>query len=135
VGEVRVGPAYNPLLYALYYLYSGAARLRLGRARGDAPGLPVRVHDAYVAGEGVLNARVLGLVSVVDMRGTGEVAEGELMRFFAEAAWYPTALLPSQGVRWQAVDAKKCAKLALSFVRLDNSITSPSMRAVFSGIR
>ncbi len=36
------------------------------------------------------------------MRGTGEVAEGELMRFFAEAAWYPTALLPSQGVRWEA---------------------------------
>ncbi|MCY1376266.1 hypothetical protein D9M69_637440 [compost metagenome] len=26
------------------------------------------------------------------------------MRFFAEAAWYPTALLPSQGVRWTAVD-------------------------------
>src|SRR3712207_7361598 len=26
------------------------------------------------------------------------------MRFFAEAAWYPTALLPSQGVRWEAVD-------------------------------
>ena len=24
------------------------------------------------------------------------------MRFFAEAAWYPTALLPSQGVRWEA---------------------------------
>ena len=28
------------------------------------------------------------------------------MRFFAEAAWYPTALLPSQGVRWQAVDER-----------------------------
>src|SRR5215211_3190819 len=36
------------------------------------------------------------------MRGTGDVAEGELMRFFAEAAWYPTVLLPSQGVRWEA---------------------------------
>ena len=36
------------------------------------------------------------------MRGTGDVAEGELMRFFAEAAWYPTALLPSQGVLWEA---------------------------------
>jgi uncharacterized protein DUF6920 len=69
-----------------------------------APGLPVRVHDAYVAGEGVLHASLLGLVPVVDMRGTGEIAEGELMRFFAEAAWYPTALLPSQGVRWEAVD-------------------------------
>jgi hypothetical protein len=68
------------------------------------PGLPVRVHDAYVAGEGILHASLLGLVSVVDMRGRGEVAEGELMRFFAEAAWYPTALLPSQGVRWEAVD-------------------------------
>jgi hypothetical protein len=26
------------------------------------------------------------------------------MRFFAESAWYPTALLPSQGIRWSAVD-------------------------------
>ena len=68
------------------------------------PGLPVRVHDAYVAGEGILHASLLGLFTVVDMRGRDEVAEGELMRFFAEAAWYPTALLPSQGVRWEAVD-------------------------------
>ena len=66
------------------------------------PGLPVRVHDSYAAGEGVLHASLLGLFSVADMRGTGVVAEGELMRFFAEAAWYPTALLPSQGVRWEA---------------------------------
>src|SRR4028119_1359313 len=71
-----------------------------------APGLPVRVHDAYVAGEGVLPASLLGLFTVVDMRGTGEIAGGELMRFFAEAAWYPTALLPSQGVRWEAAGAR-----------------------------
>ncbi len=68
------------------------------------PGLPVRVHDAYIAREGILHAAVLGLVSMVNLRGTGEVAKGELMRFFAEAAWYPTALLPSQGVLWDAVD-------------------------------
>src|SRR5918998_36539 len=68
------------------------------------PGLPVRVHDAYVAGEDILHASLLGAFSVVNMRGGGDVAEGELMRFFAEAAWYPTALLPSQGVRWEAVD-------------------------------
>jgi hypothetical protein len=68
------------------------------------PGVPVRVHDAYVAGEGILHVSLLGLFPVVDMRGTGEVARDELMRFFAEAAWYPTALLPSQGVRWEAVD-------------------------------
>jgi len=67
-------------------------------------GLPVRVHDAYAAGEGVLCASVFGLFPVVEMRDTGDVAEGELMRFFAEAAWYPTALLPSQGVRWETGD-------------------------------
>ena len=48
--------------------------------------LPVRVHDAYVAGEGILHASLLGLFSLVDMRGTGDVAEGELIRYFAEAA-------------------------------------------------
>lgn len=70
------------------------------------PGLKVHVHDAYVAGEGILHAAVLGLVPVVNLRGTGELARGELMRFLAEAAWYPTALLPSQGVRWDAVDGR-----------------------------
>ena len=32
------------------------------------------------------------------------MARGEFMRFFAETPWYPTALLPSQGVQWAAVD-------------------------------
>lgn len=67
-------------------------------------GLPVRVHDAYIAGEGILHASLLGLFSLANVHGTGDMAEGELMRFFAEATWYPTALLPSQGVRWQPVD-------------------------------
>lgn len=74
-----------------------------GRIR-VAPGLCVFVHDAYVAGEGILHAQLLGLLTVADIRGTREAAEGELMRFLAEAAWYPTALLPSQGVRWEGID-------------------------------
>ncbi len=69
-----------------------------------APGIGVRVHDAYIGGKGILHASLFGLVSVVHMGGTPEVDEGELYRWFAEAAWYPTALLPSQGVRWEAVD-------------------------------
>jgi hypothetical protein len=69
-----------------------------------APGLPAYVHDAYIAGEGILHASLRGLITVADMRGTPEMAHGEFMRFFAEAAWYPTALLPSQGVEWLPVD-------------------------------
>jgi hypothetical protein len=68
------------------------------------PGLTARVHDAYIAGEGILHATLFGLVSLVNLRGTPEIAQGELMRFLAEAAWYPTALLPSQGVQWSAID-------------------------------
>ncbi|MBX0330535.1 hypothetical protein K2Z83_23035 [Oscillochloris sp. ZM17-4] len=68
------------------------------------PGMPARVHDAYIGGEGMLHASLFGLVMVADQRGTPEMAQGELLRWFAEAAWYPTALLPSQGVTWEAVD-------------------------------
>jgi hypothetical protein len=73
------------------------------------PGLPVRVHDAYVAGDGILHASLLGLYAVADLRGGGDMAQGELMRFFAEMTWYPTALLPSQGVRWGSVDDRSAS--------------------------
>lgn len=68
------------------------------------PGVPALVHDAYIAGEGLLRGALFGLVPVVNMAGTPEIARGELLRFFAETVWYPTALLPSQGVRWDAVN-------------------------------
>jgi hypothetical protein len=68
------------------------------------PGVTVRVHDAYIAGEGFLRATLFGLLPLAEIRGTPMIAQGELMRFFAEAAWYPTALLPSQGVQWKAVN-------------------------------
>lgn len=78
------------------------------------PGLPVRVHDAYVAGEGILKPTVLGLFTLADLHDVGgDVARGEFLRYLAEAAWYPTALLPSQGARWQAVD-DNAAQVTLS---------------------
>jgi hypothetical protein len=69
------------------------------------PGLNVLVHDSYVAGVGALQAALLGWVLLADEGGSAAMAEGELMRYLAEAAWYPTALLPSQGVQWEAINA------------------------------
>lgn len=69
-----------------------------------APGLPVRVIDAYVAGEGVLWPAILGLVPLLRLQGAGAIAEGELLRWLAEAPWYPGVLLPGNGVEWRAVD-------------------------------
>lgn len=68
------------------------------------PGVPVNVIDGYVAGEGMLHAAALGLFTLAGVRGGGEIARGEFMRYLAETAWYPTALLPSQGVQWKPVD-------------------------------
>ncbi len=69
------------------------------------PGLNVLVHDSYVAGTGALHAALFGLVPLANESGSAAMAEGELMRYLAEAAWYPTALLPSQGVQWEAINA------------------------------
>ncbi|MFN8686951.1 MAG: DUF6920 family protein [Acidobacteriota bacterium] len=71
------------------------ARIRM------APGLPVFVRDAYVSGRGILTASIFGLIPVAQPESDDELAQGELMRFLAESPWYPTALLPGQGVSWQ----------------------------------
>jgi hypothetical protein len=68
------------------------------------PGLVAYVHDAFVAGRGVLEAKLFGLLTVMNMPNSPELNQGELMRYLAEAVWYPTALLPNQGVVWEPVD-------------------------------
>ena len=82
------------------------------------PGIKVHVVDSYIAGKGLVQAAMLGLFTVADMGGGGEMARGEFMRFFAETPWYPTALLPSQGVQWAAVDGTS-AKATIA----DGSVT------------
>jgi hypothetical protein len=82
------------------------------------PGIKVHAVDSYIAGKGLVQASMLGWFTVADMSGEGEMARGEFMRYFAEMPWYPTALLPSQGVQWAAVDATS-AKATI----VDGSIT------------
>lgn len=74
------------------------ARIRM------APGMTVRVRDAFLGGMGSMSASALGLVRLVHIEGTPEIAAGALHRYLAEATWYPTALLPSQGVVWTPID-------------------------------
>jgi len=68
------------------------------------PLVPVRVRDSYVAGEGQMLGRVGGVVSVVNEGGTREMAAGALARWLGEAVWFPTALVPGEGVTWEPVD-------------------------------
>lgn len=74
------------------------ARIRIG------PALHIRVRDALVAGKGSMRASALSILPVVSVEGTPEITSGALHRYLAEAVWFPTALLPSQGVKWTALD-------------------------------
>jgi len=69
-----------------------------------APFIDVLVRDRYVHGAGSMLGRVAGVVTVVDQHGTSAMAEASLQRYLAEAVWLPTALLPSEGVVWTAID-------------------------------
>lgn len=91
------------------------------------PLAPVHVHDAYVDGRGVLEAKLLGLVSVMRAEPSSALDQGELMRWVAEAAWYPTALLPSQGAQWSvAPDSSVRLAFADGDVRVSFRVTFDS---------
>ena len=105
VGEMRLKPdgAWSP--FTAQQQFTGAppgfvwdAEVRM------MPLVPVRVRDSYVAGQGQMLGRVGGVVSVVNEGGTREMALGALVRWLGEAAWFPTALLPGEGVTWEAID-------------------------------
>lgn len=68
------------------------------------PMVPARVIDYYIDGEGALEARILSAIQVANVGPNDEMNEGELLRYLAEAVWFPTALLPESGVEWEAID-------------------------------
>jgi hypothetical protein len=69
-----------------------------------APLLPVRVVDEFVGGAGALRARLLSTLPVADAGPGPETNAGELSRYLAETPWFPTALLPGEGVEWEPID-------------------------------
>lgn len=71
------------------------------------PLLHVRVRDAYIEGEGSGQVALISAFPVSSAAGTPEMNSGSLHRFLAEAVWYPTALLPSTKLRWEAIDGNR----------------------------
>lgn len=70
-------------------------------------GISVRVRDSYINGIGEMKGKLLSLIPVIDMKDRDELNTSALQRYLAEAVWFPTALLPSQGVRWDSLDRNR----------------------------
>ena len=103
------------------------------------PGLSIRVRDAFADGTGSMLARLMGLWPLVSVEGTLEIAAAALQRYLAESVWFPTALLPSQGVNWAELDdssARATLSVGATTVSLDFYFGADSLvRRVFTPAR
>ena len=80
-------------------------------------GLRLRVQDEYLAGAGAGRVSLLAL-PLASERDRPELNEGALHRYLAESPWYPTALLPRDGLSWAPIDDR-----AARAVLTDHGIT------------
>jgi hypothetical protein len=104
-GEMRANPRAPWLRFTAEQLISihepGFAWL--ARMQG-APLVSARVLDCYVDGEGLLEARLFGSLPLARAAGA-QAIKGELMRYLAELAWAPHAMLHNPQLSWREIDA------------------------------
>ena len=70
------------------------------RARFGPLGM-IHVRDALQNGEGRLTVKALGLIPIVRTPSSAQLSRGELMRYLAELAWIPDAILLNTELRWR----------------------------------
>lgn len=78
------------------------------RARTGPLGL-VRVTDAFIDGVPTLDVSALGFIPLAHGPNDAHAAKGEIMRYLAELAWAPDALLRNRSLEWDIVDARRLA--------------------------
>ncbi|WP_240938264.1 DUF6920 family protein [Haloarcula rubripromontorii] len=105
-GELRAGDAdseWKPFT-ATQYITTEPPGFRWDAAVRFWPQIDLRIVDRYRDGSGHASVTLFGLLPLGGDEANPELDEGELLRYLAEAVWYPTALLPSEGVEWEAID-------------------------------
>ena len=63
------------------------------------------IDDMILAGKGEMFWRLFSCITLVDFGGA-EIDQSALVRYLSEACYYPTALLPSHRLMWNAIDEK-----------------------------
>jgi len=101
-GQIRTGEQqkWMPFSAKQYFTVTRPGFVWHARVR-PAPGFWIEGLDQYRRGEGGMLIKLFSAVPVVNARGP-EIDEGALHRYLLEAVWFPTALLPSERIRWEA---------------------------------
>jgi hypothetical protein len=102
VGEMWLKPGGRALLFEAVEDFAVAEVAFEWRARFKPAGF-LRVVDRYAAGEGVLEARLLGLLPVMRQKGP-ELAVSEALRYLAELVWAPHAMVANRRLEWRKLD-------------------------------
>jgi len=69
-----------------------------------APFIWIEGRDMYYQGKGNMLIKLLSTITVANAAGS-EMDISTLIRFLAEAPWFPTALLPSDYIEWKEIDS------------------------------
>ena len=62
----------------------------------------LRIRDKYELGKGYMFGKLLGIVTIIDMKGD-ELDQGAMVRYLNEIMWFPTAYL-SENISWKELD-------------------------------
>lgn len=69
----------------------------------------ISVRDALQGGAGELSVKALGLIPLAQAQNSTALTRGEVMRYLAELAWAPDAILLNTSLTWRDIDANTLA--------------------------
>lgn len=107
-------------LPAPVFCYTGSLSLGLGRL------LACRGREALLRGRGAMEWRLWGALRLARSEG-GHLDQSALLRWLAEAACFPPALLPSRHLRWLPAQAGDPPHSARAVLTLGSATTTATL--------
>lgn len=83
-------------------------------------GMRLQVIDRFSQGQGLGRVNLFSAFQLDEQSGSPQMNAGALHRYLAEGVWCPSALLPENGVRWQALDQNS----ALASLQVGDTLVS-----------
>ncbi|RLC96723.1 MAG: hypothetical protein DRI40_02360 [Chloroflexi bacterium] len=113
-GSFRMGEGkkWLPIVGEEYFTTDPPGFIWRGRVK-PFPVIWITGRDRYYQGKGNMLIKLFSLVTVADSKGE-EMDQSSLVRWVAEAPWFPTALISSRYLGWEPVDDSS-AKVVASY--------------------
>ncbi|MFB6317071.1 DUF6920 family protein [Saccharicrinis sp. FJH54] len=73
--------------------------------RGKVPFMSAT--DLFINKQGNLQIHLFQTIRIINKKDE-KINQGELLRWLAEAPWFPTALLPSKNLSWEKINDSEC---------------------------